>query len=83
MKKRIFLVVLVLLTGCAGTWEHANKSQQAYDVDHSACLAMGGQASAGGDPFGNYRKQAYQQCMQGKGYRWLTPREVYYQNKRG
>ena len=84
MKHISLIVAVLLMTGCAGKWNHSYKSQQEFYRDNARCQAMsrggGNQAMYNSDPaWQGYNQnmaigsaiqssRIYEECMYGEGY---------------
>ena len=79
----------LLLTACAvgpqGYWRAPDRADLNQQKDNIECQAMAAQAATGAgswssDPairaaiFQNAKDQYYAQCLQSRGYQWVTPR---------
>jgi hypothetical protein len=81
MPKNYFIVGLTCLaTGCAGgQWVKENTPPETLQRDYSECQTMGiiqePQPTTLGNKIGanpDLSGRAIEQCMRGKGYRWVT-----------
>jgi len=65
MMKRLALVALLLLCGCASHWEHDSKSSGQFYTDDRECQVIGGGSGA----WGEGGVTSYENCMWERGWR--------------
>ena len=58
---------VLLLSGCASSWEHATKRPSEFYADDRDCQAQTGGPSAGIDP--SQERVSFESCMWQKGWR--------------
>ena len=63
----IGLCLLLLLTGCAGRWDHPTKRRSEFRADDRECQALTGGGAHIQDPGGRERV-TYESCMWERGW---------------
>lgn len=66
--RRGWLLVLVMLSGCATTWHHPTKTRREFYQDKSKCAAQAGQAAGPNDPYAIVWSDVFRSCMYGEGW---------------
>ncbi len=63
----LFLLLGLLLAGCASRWEHATKRPSEFYADDQDCQQIAGSASMAVDPL--KERTSYESCMWERGWR--------------
>jgi hypothetical protein len=66
MKMVTIGVALLLLSGCAGRWDHPTKRRSDFYADDRECQVVAGGASQGVEP--GQERRSYESCMWDRGW---------------
>ena len=70
----LFLLLIVVLAGCANRWEHPSKRKSEFYTDDRECQQAAGSATEAVEP--RTERVSYESCMWERG--WTKKRSIWF-----